>query len=99
MARIVYVGDEVTAAGYRLAGAETLVPAPAEAGDTLGRLLDGDAELVLVSAELLPALSASQVAQLQRSAQPLVSVVTDVFGRHRPAPLVPEVRSALGIEA
>ena len=35
MARILYLGDEVTAAGFRLAGVETRVTEPADATATL----------------------------------------------------------------
>ena len=45
MVRVVYLGDEVTAAGYRLAGAEVYVPAAAEAADAIRQACSGDDEL------------------------------------------------------
>lgn len=98
MAKIMYVGDEVTAAGYRLAGLETRVPGPAETQETVRQILSSDADLVLLSAELTASLSRVELRQLLSSAKPLVSVVADVYDRHAPPAMGPEVRAALGIE-
>ncbi len=99
MVRVVYLGDEVTAAGFRLAGAEVYVPAAAEAADAIRQACSGDDELVLVSTELAGALPADELRALQLGEQPLFTLVPAVFGETPAADLVREVRSALGIEA
>jgi vacuolar-type H+-ATPase subunit F/Vma7 len=99
MASIIYIGDEVTAAGYRLAGVETLMPSETEAVDTIQRALTGEAELVMLSAELASLIPEQQAHRMLRSERPLVTIVADVYERFRPTPLEPEVRKALGIES
>jgi vacuolar-type H+-ATPase subunit F/Vma7 len=96
--RVVYLGDEVTAAGYRLAGAEVYAPNAAEAADAIRQACNGDAELVLVSTELAGALPADELRALQLGEQPLFVLLPAVFGGTPAADLVHEVRGALGIE-
>ena len=56
MARVWYIGDEATAAGYRLAGAEVRVPATDEALEVFRRARESEAELILLSGALVAAL-------------------------------------------
>ena len=49
MARILYIGDAVTATGYRLAGAETRVPPEGEVAGTIREAVRGEVDLVLLS--------------------------------------------------
>jgi vacuolar-type H+-ATPase subunit F/Vma7 len=98
VARILYLGDEATAAGYRLAGADTRTPAAEEELEAFRRALDDDADLVLLSATLAAALPGAEVASAVLAADPLVAVVPDVHGQHPPVDLAREVRLALGIE-
>lgn len=76
MARIVYLGGEVDAAGYRLAGAETRAVLPGgeraaveEAAST--------ADLLLLGAACAPRLGSRELSRLQRREAPLVLVVPD----------------------
>ena len=48
---VIYIGDELTAAGFRLAGAQILLPAAGEEAASLARA-QGDAQLVLLSADV-----------------------------------------------
>lgn len=98
MTRIYYIGDETTAAGYRLAGALTRVPDPAEAAETFHRALADGASMVLLSAELADALDPQELSAALLAEQPLVAVVQDVYGRHPSPDIAREVRLALGIE-
>ncbi|MFW6023656.1 MAG: V-type ATP synthase subunit F, partial [Myxococcota bacterium] len=52
MGRPVFIGDEVTAAGYRLAGLDVRVPPPEDAGEAL-RAARATAPIVLVTAEVV----------------------------------------------
>ena len=98
MARIWYIGDEATAAGYRLAGAEVRVPAAAEVPEVFRHVRTADAELILLSAKSAGALPPEELDEALMGTRPLVAIVPDAYGRH-PAPDVARtVRLALGIE-
>lgn len=98
MTRIYYIGDEATAAGYRLAGALTRVPDRAEAAEAFQRALADKADMVLLSAEFADALDPQELSAALLAEQPLVAVVQDVYGRHPSPDIAREVRLALGIE-
>lgn len=93
-----YIGDEATAAGYRLAGAEVRVPAADEAGEVFRRALDAGAELILLSAGLVASLPRDELDEALLGARPLVAIVPDAHGRHAPPDVARQVRFALGIE-
>lgn len=98
MARVWYIGDEATAAGYRLAGADVRVPAMEEVPDVFRRARDAEAELILLSAALVPALPPDELESALLGEVPLVAIVPDAHGRHAPPDVAREVRLALGIE-
>jgi vacuolar-type H+-ATPase subunit F/Vma7 len=98
VARIYYIGDEATAAGYRLAGAEVRVPSAAEAPEVFRRLLAEDTDLVLLSAEFAAVLPPAELEAAVLGDRPLVAIVPDAHGRHAPPDVAREVRLALGIE-
>jgi len=98
MASVYYIGDEATACGYRLAGAETRVPGPAETAEVFRRAIQDGADLILLSAEVAGELGVALDEALAGS-QPLVAVVPDVLGRHQAPDVAREVRLALGIES
>jgi vacuolar-type H+-ATPase subunit F/Vma7 len=98
VARIYYIGDEATAAGYRLAGAEVRVPSPAEAAETFRRAHERDTDLILLSAEVAALLPREELAAAVLGERPLVAIVPDVHGRHAPPDVARDVRLALGIE-
>ena len=99
MARIVYIGDAVTATGYRLAGAETRVPPEAEVVETIRETVRGEVDLVLLSPALAQTLPDAELAQVLAMERPLVTLVPELFGEARPPDLKRKVRTALGIEA
>lgn len=98
MARIYYIGDEATAAGYRLAGAEVRVPATDEAPEVFRRARAADVDLVLLSAEFAGTLPTEELAAAVQCERPLVAIVADAHGRHAPPDVARDVRLALGIE-
>jgi Archaeal/vacuolar-type H+-ATPase subunit F len=99
MARVLYLGDEVTAAGLRLAGVETLVVAPGNAVDAVLReTLDDDCDCVLLSAALARCIPAPGLQDALRRGAPLLAVVPDVRSDERLPDLAAEVRDALGLE-
>jgi len=98
VARVYYIGDEATAAGYRLAGAEVRVPTAAEVGDVFRRACESEADLILLSAQFADALPAAEFETALLGDRPLVAVVPDTHGRHATPDVAREVRLALGIE-
>ena len=93
----VFVGDEVTASGWRLIGARTLAANGAGAAKMFDAALE-DAELVLVTAASAAALDSEKLDAAVRRAHPLVLVVPDVANRIAPPDLDKAVDRVLGIE-
>jgi vacuolar-type H+-ATPase subunit F/Vma7 len=99
MARVFYIGDEVTAAGYRLAGAEARVPVPSETGEVFRRACSDGADVILLSAALAPEIDPGELSAALIAEAPLVAIVPDAFGRCPPPDVARDVRLALGIES
>jgi vacuolar-type H+-ATPase subunit F/Vma7 len=92
----VFIGDEVSACGYRLAGLQVRIPT----ADNLAAVLDAaceDAPLVLLSAAIAQQLPDAQLANLLARESPPVVVVPDVRGRARRDDVVSRMRRQLGV--
>jgi vacuolar-type H+-ATPase subunit F/Vma7 len=98
MARIVYIGDETTAAGFRLAGLDTRVAAPGDAAETLRQAVADGSDCILLSAMLAGYVPAATLATALTGAEPLFALVPDIRGRGAPPDLAHQVRAALGID-
>jgi vacuolar-type H+-ATPase subunit F/Vma7 len=98
MAAPVYLGDEFSAAGYRLAGADVQVPA---AGDATGALTRACAQapLVLVSAALVARIDPATLRAASTATAPLVLVVPDPQGAGVIPDLAGRLRRELGLDA
>ena len=94
----IYVGDEVTAAGYRLAGAQVRTPAAGEENATFTDALLL-APLVLVSAAVAARVDAAQLRAALAALQPLVLIVPDARGEVVRPDLVARLRGQMGMEA
>ena len=93
-----YIGDEISAAGYRLAGAHVTVPAAGEATAALDAAR-ASSPLVLISAAVAAAIDAGELRAAMMALQPLVLIVPDAQG-HVPLPdLAARLRGQLGMEA
>jgi len=97
MGAAVFIGDEITAAGFRLAGVETVVPPPEEAGEAL-RAARQRAALVIVTAELARHVPANELEAALIAESPAVAVIPDMRMRVEPPDLARRLRRALGIE-
>lgn len=98
-ARPVYLGDELGATGYRLAGAETFVVDSQEALEAqLGVALE-QAPLVLLGAGAAQWLPSARLQALLRGLRPLVVVVPDFAGGTAPPDLAGWLRGQLGMQA
>ena len=94
----IFIGDEISATAYRLAGAITRVPSADEMGAAL-EWACSESELVLISAEYAQYLPAEALARARARLSPLVVLVPDICGRVPLPDLAGQLRSQLGVEA
>jgi vacuolar-type H+-ATPase subunit F/Vma7 len=94
----VFIGDEVAAAGFRLAGATVRTP---QAGEETAALAAARAEatLILVSADVAARIDAATLRAAQAALSPLVAIVPDVHDAVAPPDLAARLRTQLGLEA
>jgi vacuolar-type H+-ATPase subunit F/Vma7 len=95
---VAFIGDELTATGYRLAGACVFVVPPQGAGEALAEARE-TAALVLLAPAHARAVPGAQLAAALSAFRPLTLVVDDILGRDVPPDLEQEMRHALGVEA
>jgi len=98
MAAVVHVGDERSAAGFRLAGARVLTPARGEEAAAL-RTARAAGELVLLDATIAAALPEAMLREACAALQPLVLVIADVDGAVPVPDIAARLRTQLGLSA
>jgi len=97
MRHAVFIGDELSAAGYRLTGIETQVPGAEAAAETL-RAACKDAALVIMTAELARRVPAREIEAALTAEARAFAIVPDVrMGAPLPD-LAKRLRRTLGIE-
>jgi vacuolar-type H+-ATPase subunit F/Vma7 len=99
MQPLAFIGDEVTATGFRLAGARVYVPEPAP--DAVREALEAaraEAAVVLVTAALAGELPPPLLEEALGATAPLTLVVDDLLGEAAPPDLESAMRRALGVE-
>ena len=94
----VYLGDEISAAGYRLAGVNVRVPQPGGETAALAAARVG-APLVLVSAAGATRVDPGALQAAAVALAPLVLVVPDPQGEIALPDLASRLRTQLGLEA
>lgn len=97
MTRTVFIGDELTATGYRLAGVEVATPDAATIGAVFAEARRR-ADLVIVTSEFARLIAAADLDAAVVAEKPVVAVVSDILGRTPPPDLAGRLRSTLGIE-
>jgi len=98
MSAPVYLGDEVSAAGYRLAGALTRSPAAGEETVALG-WARSCSPLVLISAAVAAGIGEAVLREALSALAPLVLIVPDLQGEAPLPDLAARLRGQLGLEA
>jgi len=98
MAAPIYIGDEVSAAGYRLAGARVEVPEPGAETAALASARAG-APLVLVSAAVAARIAGSEMRAALAALTPLTLIVPDLRGEAQVPDVAARLRRQLGLEA
>lgn len=92
----VYIGDAVSAAGYRLAGLRVHVP-NTDAIHTEIEQVCRDAPLVLLGADIAAQLPVAELDRLLSALTPAVVVVPDVRGQAALPELANRLRQQLGV--
>jgi vacuolar-type H+-ATPase subunit F/Vma7 len=94
----IYLGDEVSAAGYRLAGALVRTPPPRQATAALAQAR-AQAPLVLLSAATAGAVGERELRAALAALAPLVLIVPDLLAQAPLPDLAARLQAQLGIEA
>src|SRR5512143_4165127 len=97
MTTALFIGDEVSATAFRLAGMAVRVPAEGEEAAALAEV-GGEVELVLITAECAARIPPAALRRALTATAPLTLVVPDVRGRQAPPDLAARLRVQLGME-
>lgn len=96
--RCVFVGDALSAAGWRLAGAACRVPALADTPALVRRLrADADVALIVITAEQAAALPAALLEAAIAEQRPPFLVVADIRGQRAPPDHMAALKRQLGL--
>ena len=98
MAPFVFIGDEVAAAGWRLAGAATRVPAPGGEAEILAAALE-DASLVLLAADIAARIPDAQLRAALRRVTPVTVILPDLREAIPYPDVAARMKRQLGIES
>jgi vacuolar-type H+-ATPase subunit F/Vma7 len=98
MSAPIYIGDEVSAAGFRLAGARVAVPDEGAEAAALAEARAG-APLVLVSAAVAACIPENTMALALAAVAPLTLIVPDLRGEVPVPDVAARLRRQLGMEA
>ena len=92
----VFIGDEVTAAGFRLAGVRVRTPLP---GDLRGVLdwANNTTSLIFITAEYAAILNQEEQQRLFTQLDPAVVVVPDIRSNTPVQDLATQLRAQLGV--
>lgn len=93
----IFLGDELSAAGYRLAGMETRVPAPGDETACFEKALK-EARMVLVSSRCAQAIPPAALEAALAMLSPLVMVIPDWDGTRQASDPANKVRRVLGLD-
>ena len=94
---VIYIGDELTAAGFRLAGAQILLPAVGEEAASLTQA-QRDGQLILVSADVAARIPREPLEAALAALAPLTLVVPDLLGRQPVPDRAQRLRRQMGME-
>jgi vacuolar-type H+-ATPase subunit F/Vma7 len=97
MGAAVFIGDELSATGFRLTGVKTVVAAPDAADNALNDARK-QAALVIMTAELACHVPAAELEATLIAAAPTLAIIPDVRIRTPLPDLARKLRRALGIE-
>ncbi len=97
MGATIFIGDELSAAGFRLTGIETVVPQPDAVGAALADAR-ARARLVILTADLARHVAPVALEAALLAETPTLAIIPDMLLRTPLPDLAKRLRSALGIE-
>ena len=97
MGAAIFIGDELSAAGFRLTGIETLVPEPAAVATTFADARSRGS-LVIVTADAARHIPPPQIEAALLAEKPTIAIIPDVFVRTPVPDLAGKLKRVLGIE-
>ncbi|MEO8676090.1 MAG: V-type ATP synthase subunit F [Casimicrobiaceae bacterium] len=97
MSPLFYIGDEATAAGFSLAGAQVAIPAAGGEAAALAFARD-NAALILVSAFIAARIPPRDMAAAELALSPLTLIIPDLRDEVAPPDLAMRLRRQLGLE-
>ena len=97
MGQVIFIGDEVTAAGFRLGGVACHTPERDELPDLLAKEREG-CDLIMITAQYAGWLGVDAVEEMALWSHPLVAILPDIRNQQLPPNLEHAVRRELGIE-
>jgi vacuolar-type H+-ATPase subunit F/Vma7 len=97
MPQAVFIGDEIAAAGYRLAGVRIYACDPSAVRALFDRLLMEHPPLLLIGESCVDLIGASRVHTAVTQAQPPVLVVADIYGQSGRDDIPESIRAVLGV--
>jgi len=92
----VFIGDEVSAAGFRLAGVRIRTPQAEELPSVIA-WAKKNTSLILITQEYLNQLNKAEQQQLVRLLDPPVAVIPDINSKTPLVDLATQLRSQLGV--
>jgi len=95
--RVVYLGDELSAAGFRLAGVSARVPPRGDEAAWL-HIAMRDAKIVLLGARCAAGIPPEELEPALASISPLVMIVPEFDGRPTSGDPASRIRQLLGVE-
>jgi vacuolar-type H+-ATPase subunit F/Vma7 len=93
---VAVIADELTALGWRVAGAQVSVATAADVEARLQQALDS-AEVVMITAELAARVPAARLQAALQTFPPLTLVIADLQHTQEPPDLQAQARRALGV--
>jgi vacuolar-type H+-ATPase subunit F/Vma7 len=92
----VFIGDEISAAGFRLAGVRIRTPEAEEIGKVL-EWAGENACFIIITEQYLNLLLPEQRQRYLRQVEPPLVVVPDIRGQHAVRDLATHLRAQLGV--
>jgi vacuolar-type H+-ATPase subunit F/Vma7 len=96
MFRPLFIGDSVSAAGFRLGGASVQTPEPGDEMRLFREALDSS-ELIIITAEVASRIPESLIKSVQIGGSPLLLIVTDARHQQEAPDIAADLRRQLGM--
>jgi vacuolar-type H+-ATPase subunit F/Vma7 len=94
---VIYIGDELSAAGFRLAGAQIRLPTAGEEAASLVQAQQ-EGQLILLSADVAARMPRESLGAALAALAPLTLVVPDLLGRQPLPDRAQHLRRRMGME-